>query len=130
MSSPTATLDPRPVAALDAYPVMRYPTRAYQPDRASTPPARSPDQPSQTAKAPQNGAFAACRLDKPHHISAGDLHGARLSDHGDLDLAGVLQGVLDLAGDLVAQQRGGVVVDLLRLDHHPDLAAGLHGVAT
>src|SRR5690242_13417337 len=71
MSSPTATLDPRPVAALDAYPVMRYPTRAYQPDRASTPPARSPDQPSQTAKAPQNGAFAARRLDKPHHISAG-----------------------------------------------------------
>src|SRR5689334_14169122 len=70
MSSPAARLAPSTVATLHAYPVMRYPTRAYQPDRASTPPARSPDQPSQTAKAPQNGAFAACRLDKPHHISA------------------------------------------------------------
>src|SRR6476469_10108160 len=56
------------------------------------------------------------------------VHSPRLTDHGHLDLAGVLEPALDLAGDLVAEQGGGVVVDLLRLDHYPHLAAGLHGV--
>src|SRR3954453_15387344 len=54
--------------------------------------------------------------------------GARLPDDGDLDLARVLEFLLDLAGDLVAQQHRAVVVEGARHDHHADLAAGLHGV--
>src|SRR5215203_6978210 len=53
---------------------------------------------------------------------------ARLPDHGDLDLAGVLELLLDLAGDLVRQQDGAVVVEIARQHHHADLAAGLHRV--
>src|SRR5690349_24577950 len=53
---------------------------------------------------------------------------ARLPDDGDLDLARVLELLLDLAGDLVAQQDRAVVVERVRGDHDPDLPAGLHGV--
>src|SRR3954454_14463263 len=53
---------------------------------------------------------------------------ARLPDHGDLDLARVLELLLDLAGDLVAEQDGAVVVERAGHDHHADLAAGLHRV--
>ena len=54
--------------------------------------------------------------------------GPRLPDDGDLDLARVLELLLDLAGDLVAEQDGAVVVERARHDHDADLAAGLHGV--
>src|ERR1044071_3369556 len=50
----------------------------------------------------------------------------RLPDHGDLDLAGVLELLLDLARDLVGEQGRAVVVERVRLDHHADLATGLH----
>src|SRR3954454_22573787 len=53
---------------------------------------------------------------------------ARLPDHGDLDLAGVLELLLDLAGDLVAEQHRAVVVERAGHDHHADLAARLHRV--
>src|SRR3954454_19079408 len=53
---------------------------------------------------------------------------ARLPDHGDLDLARVLELLLDLAGDLVAQQNGAVVVERAGHDHDADLPAGLHRV--
>ena len=53
---------------------------------------------------------------------------ARLPDHGDLDLAGVLELLLDLARDLVREQHGAVVVERAGDDHHADLAAGLHRV--
>src|SRR2546423_9984582 len=56
------------------------------------------------------------------------LDRARLPDHRHLDLAGVLELLLDLAGDLVREQDRAVVVDRARLHHHPDLAARLHGV--
>ena len=52
----------------------------------------------------------------------------RLADHGHLDLARVLELVLDLARDLVREEDRLVVVDLGRLDDHPDLAAGLERV--
>src|SRR3954447_14235703 len=52
----------------------------------------------------------------------------RLPDHGHLDLAGVLELLLDLAGDLVAEQHGAVVVERAGNDHYADLAAGLHRV--
>src|ERR687892_2847814 len=53
---------------------------------------------------------------------------ARLADHGHLDLAGVLELLLDLARDLVREQYRAVVVERARRDHHADLAAGLHRV--
>jgi hypothetical protein len=49
-------------------------------------------------------------------------------DHRHLDLARVLELLLDLAGDLVREQRQRVVVDRAGRDHDPDLAAGLHRV--
>src|SRR4051794_15052636 len=52
----------------------------------------------------------------------------RLPDHGDLDLAGVFELLLDLARDLVAEQHRAVVVERAGDDHHADLAAGLHRV--
>src|SRR5215831_4175098 len=57
-----------------------------------------------------------------------ELDRAGLPDHGHLDLAGVLELILDLARDLVREQDGTVVVDLLRLDDHADLAARLERV--
>src|SRR5215217_6432312 len=59
-------------------------------------------------------------------VSAGVFDCAGLPDDGDLDLARVLELLLDLAGDLVAEQRHPVVVDRVGRDHDPDLAAGLH----
>src|SRR3954468_18858662 len=52
----------------------------------------------------------------------------RLPDHGDLDLPGVLELLLDLARDLVREQDRAVVVQRAGLDHDADLAAGLHRV--
>ena len=57
-----------------------------------------------------------------------DLDRAALADHGHLDLARVLELVLDLARDLVREEHGAVVVDLGRLDDDADLAAGLERV--
>src|SRR6476661_989226 len=60
--------------------------------------------------------------------SSSVVGGPRLPDHRHLDLARVLELLLDLAGDLVAEQDRAVVVERARHDHHADLAAGLHGV--
>src|SRR5215203_7521728 len=54
--------------------------------------------------------------------------GPRLPDDGHLDLTRVLELLLDLAGDLVGEQHRPVVIERAGLDHHADLAAGLHGV--
>src|SRR5919204_1800271 len=58
----------------------------------------------------------------------GVVNGPGLADHGHLDLAGVLELLLDLAGDLAGEGRGVVVVDRPRGHDHADLAAGLHRV--
>src|SRR3972149_367396 len=55
------------------------------------------------------------------------LHGPRLADDGDLDLARVGQLLLDLLDDVAGQPGRGQVVDLLRADEDPDLPAGLDG---
>src|SRR5688572_6677742 len=60
--------------------------------------------------------------------SARVVGGPRLPDHGHLDLARVLELLLDLAGDLVREQHRAVVVERPRQDHDADLAAGLHRV--
>ena len=54
---------------------------------------------------------------------------ARLADDGDLDLAGVLQALLDLLRDVAGQPGRPEVVDRVRLDEDPDLAPGLDGEA-
>src|SRR5918992_1302373 len=59
--------------------------------------------------------------------SLGVLDAADLANHGDLDLPRVLELLLDPLGHVAGQDLGGDVVDVLGLDHDPDLAAGLHG---
>src|SRR5215212_5107118 len=56
------------------------------------------------------------------------LRRAALADHGHLHLARVLELLLHRASDRVRQERRLVVVDVLRLHDHADLAAGVHGV--
>ncbi len=53
---------------------------------------------------------------------------AGLADNDHADLAGILHLVLDLLGDVVGKDRGLSIGDLLRLNHHVELAAGLHRV--
>src|SRR6185437_10158940 len=56
------------------------------------------------------------------------VDGAALTDHGHLYLARILEPILDLARDLVGEQRRLVVVDGTRADDHPDLASRLQGI--
>ena len=62
------------------------------------------------------------------HRSLRELSRAGLTDHGHLDLPGILELLLDVPGDLVREEDGAVVVDLARLDDHADLPAGLKRV--
>src|SRR5690349_17785686 len=55
------------------------------------------------------------------------LDGARLADDRDLDLARVGQVVLDLLDDVASEAGRREVVDLVRADEDPDLAARLDG---
>src|SRR5256886_291795 len=59
---------------------------------------------------------------------AGKTHRARLANHHDFDLTGVLQLALDPAGDLIRQLAGLAVVDRGRGHHHADLPTGLNGI--
>src|SRR3954449_6146230 len=61
-------------------------------------------------------------------VSASVVRRARLADHRDLDLPGVFELLLDLAGDLVREQDGAVVVERPGVEHHADLPPGLHRV--
>src|SRR5207237_10176193 len=53
------------------------------------------------------------------------FHRAGLADHRDLDLTRVLQRVLDLLCDVAGEPCRLKIVELLGLDHDPDLAARL-----
>ena len=55
------------------------------------------------------------------------LDGAALADDVDLDLAGIIEGILDLLGDLAGQQDDLIIADDIGLDHDADFAAGLNG---
>ncbi len=55
------------------------------------------------------------------------LDGAALADDVDLDLAGIIQRILDLLGDLAGQQDDLIIADDIGLDHDADFAAGLNG---
>jgi len=57
----------------------------------------------------------------------GHFYTPRLADDGDLDLAGILERVLDLERDVAGEGESLLVVDLLRLDEHAKFAARLDG---
>src|ERR1043166_6071720 len=57
------------------------------------------------------------------------VHGPRLADHRDPDLARILELLLDAPGNLARQSLRARVVDPMVLHHDADLAAGLDGVA-
>src|SRR2546426_9707424 len=59
----------------------------------------------------------------------GHLDRARLADHHDLDVAGVLHLGLDALGDVLRQLVGVEIRDDLGPRHHAQLAAGLDRVA-
>src|SRR4051812_15899927 len=59
---------------------------------------------------------------KRSRILAGVLGRARLADDGDLDLPGILHGLLDLLADVARDTHGLEVVDLLWFDDDADLA--------
>src|SRR4051794_22466478 len=56
------------------------------------------------------------------------VNSTRLANHRYLDLPGVFELLLDVPRDLVRDQRSALVVDLLGLHDHADLAPGLHRV--
>src|SRR5438270_8433367 len=56
-----------------------------------------------------------------------ELHRPRLAHHGHLNLAGVVQLLLDGPGDVVADLDGVAVAGLGGVGDDPDLAAGLDG---
>src|SRR5215218_11366691 len=94
---------------------------------------RACDLPSPEVLALRANASEATRLRRVHLRSAVELvrrhvRRAALADHRDLDLSRVLEVVLDLACDLMREQNRGVVVDLIWLDDHADLTAGLKRV--
>ena len=59
-----------------------------------------------------------------------DIDSAALANHDDAHLTGILHLFLDLMGDIVSQDRGLGIGDLVRLNHHVDLATSLHGIGT
>ena len=59
-----------------------------------------------------------------------DIDSAALANHDDAHLTGILHLFLDLMGDIVSQDRGLGIGDLVRLDHDVDLATSLHGIGT
>src|SRR5881409_3481199 len=62
----------------------------------------------------------------PSMSLAGKIHRAGLADHHHLDLAGVLELALDLAGDLLGQLARLAVVDRVRGHHHAHLPTRLN----
>src|SRR5438552_17533098 len=61
-------------------------------------------------------------------VLLGVVHGARLADHGDANLTGVFQLLLDAPGDLACQVLRARVVHSRVLHQDADLAARLDGV--
>ena len=59
-----------------------------------------------------------------------DIDSTALANHDDAHLTGILHLFLDLTGDIVSQNRGLGIGDLVRLNHDVDLATSLHGIGT
>ena len=50
------------------------------------------------------------------------------TDYVNLDLPGIFEFLFDLLGDIPGQEHHLVLADLVGLDHHAHLAAGLNGI--
>src|SRR6185503_19112367 len=81
-----------------------------------------------TARRPGDPKTSATKSRFTRRGSLRVLHGARLPDHDDLDLAGILELPLHTARHVARELRRPRVVDVLRLDHDAHLAARLDGV--
>ena len=55
------------------------------------------------------------------------FHAASLANDGDLNLAGILQFVFDLGGDVAGQGEGRFIIDLFGLDKDTQFPARLDG---
>src|SRR5947208_3999206 len=75
---------------------------------------------------PWSSARMASPTALPSMSLAGKIHRAGLADHHHLDLVGVLQLALDLAGDLLGQLARLAVVDRVRGHHHAHLPTRLN----
>src|SRR5438445_12837365 len=100
--------------------------RTYVVEAGSSPTstAARPAAPPRSLSAPIsrcNSVRIASPTAAPSMILAGKIHRAGLADHHDLDLPGVLQLPLDLAGDLLRELARLAVVDGVGRDHDPDL---------
>src|SRR2546422_2752801 len=76
---------------------------------------------------PWSSARMASPTAVPSMSLAGKIHRAGLADHHHLDLAGVLQLALDLAGDLLGQLARLAVVDRVRGDRKSTRLNSSHG---
>src|SRR5438552_10537694 len=74
---------------------------------------------------PWSSARIASPTAAPSMSLAGKIHRAGLADHHHLDLAGVLELALDLAGDLLRELARLAVVDRVRGHHHAHFPARL-----
>src|SRR5262249_16919646 len=91
---------------------------------ASRPRASASPTSSAGESSPSEATVCACRSTVP--ASAGIVDRARLPDQRDLDLAGVLERVLDLLDDVAGEPNRAEVVHLLRPDDDAYLAPGLY----
>src|SRR3954467_4515423 len=82
---------------------------------------------SQEGGAPRRARMAAIRPRSPRTATTlpGVLDGPGFTDHGDFDLAGILELVLDPLGDVFRQPHRRLVGHAVAFDDDADLAAGL-----
>ena len=59
-----------------------------------------------------------------------DIDSAALANHDDAHLTGILHLFLDLMGDVMSQDRGLSIGNLVRLNHDVNLATSLHSIGT
>src|SRR6266705_2539233 len=116
-------------AASQAFPFMRtyVAEAALSPTSTAASPGVTPR--ARSARiSPWSSARIASPTAVPSMILAGKIHRAGLADHHDLDLTGILELPLDLAGDLLGELTRPAVVDRVRGDHDAHLPARLDGV--
>src|ERR1044071_1658958 len=78
-------------------------------------------------RAPSQALRRPVWIDPVPPVLLGELDAARFANHSHADLAGILQGFFDLAGDIAGEDEGLAIINLVGLNHHPQLASGLDG---
>src|SRR5512138_3245892 len=121
ISSSVSLVTPNPAAAFSTFTTVKsMPIEETMSGRSSRT-ARRPGDPYTSATKRKFTVGSAAGLPRV-------LHGARLADHDHLDLPGILELALDAARDVGRERHRARVVDVLGLDHDPDLASRLDGV--